>query len=91
MENESAVTATIFDKNYPLLLKHLKAAEEIEAYSRAIRRVGDYFDQQIDHLTEVDLMDYFTELRETHSWSSIKLDLYGLKFYHEQNLGWRRV
>jgi hypothetical protein len=25
MENESAVTATIFDKNYPLLLKHSEA------------------------------------------------------------------
>lgn len=27
-------------------------------------------------------MDYFTDLRETHSWSSVKLDLYGLKLYH---------
>lgn len=31
-------------------------------------------------------MDYFTDLRETHSWSSVKLDLYGLKFYHEHVL-----
>ena len=29
----------------------------IEAYSRAIRRVGDYFDHQIDDLSEVDLSD----------------------------------
>ena len=90
MEDVSAVAATIFDKSYQLHLKHLKLKglqpKTIEAYSRAIRRVGDYFDHQIDHLTEADLMDYFTDLRETHSWSSVKLDLYGLKFYHEHVL-----
>lgn len=87
MEDMSAVAATIFDQNYELHQKHLKLKglqpKTIEAYSRAIRRVGDYFDHQIDDLTEADLMDYFTDLRETHSWSSVKLDLYGLKFYHE--------
>ena len=90
MEDVSAVAAPNFDKNYRLHLKHLKLKglqpKTIEAYSRAIRRVGDYFDHQIDHLTEADLMDYFTDLRETHSWSSVKLDLYGLKFYHEHVL-----
>jgi len=87
MANKSAGTATVFDKNYQLLLKHLKLKglqpKTVEAYSRAIRRVGDYFDHRIDQLTETDLVDYFTDLGETHSWSSVKLDLYGLKFYHE--------
>jgi integrase/recombinase XerD len=90
MEDVSAVAATNFDKNYRLHLKHLKLKglqpKTMEAYSRAIRRVGDYFDHQIDRLTEADLMDYFTDLRETHSWSSVKLDLYGLKFYYEHVL-----
>ncbi len=90
MENMSAVAATNFDKNYQLHLKHLKLKglqpKTIEAYSRAIRRAGEYFDHRIDDLTETDLMDYFTDLRETHSWSSVKLDLYGLKFYHEHVL-----
>ena len=31
-------------------------------------------------------MDYFTDLRETYSWSSVKLDLYGLKFHYEHVL-----
>ena len=31
-------------------------------------------------------MDYFTDLHETHSWSSVKLDLYGLKFHYEHVL-----
>ncbi len=79
-------SSSLFDKNYELLLKHLKfkglqpktIAEY--SYSRAIRRTGDYFDHQIDDLTEADLLDYFTDLRETHSWRSVKLDLHELKF-----------
>ena len=90
MEDMSAVATTIFDQNYELHQKHLKLKglqpKTIEAYSRAIRRVGDYFDHQIEDLTEVDLLNYFSDLSETHSWSSIKLDLYGLKFYHEHVL-----
>jgi integrase/recombinase XerD len=90
MEDMSAVAATIFDKNYELHQKHLKLKglqpKTIEAYSRAIRRAGDYFDHQIDNLSEADLLNYFSDLSETHSWSSIKLDLYGLKFYHEHVL-----
>jgi hypothetical protein len=78
MEDISAVAATIFDKHYDLHQKHLKLKglqpKTIEAYSRAIRRVGNYFDHQIDDLGEADLMDYFSDLRETHSWSSVKLD-----------------
>ncbi len=43
-----------FDQNYQLHLKHLKLKglqpKTIEAYSRAIRRVGERFDHQIDSL-----------------------------------------
>ena len=31
-------------------------------------------------------MDYFSELLVTHSWSAVKLDLYGLKFYTQHVL-----
>lgn len=83
---EASVKA-IFEQNYQSHLKHLKLKgmqpKTIEAYSRAIRRVGDYFDHQIDNLSEQELTDYFIDLVESHSWSSVKLDLYGLKFYYE--------
>ena len=59
MEDVSAVAATDFEKNYELHLKHLKLKglqpKTIEAYSRAIRRIGDYFDHQIDDLSEVEV------------------------------------
>jgi integrase/recombinase XerD len=75
-----------FKQNYQSQLKHLGfkglQPKTIEAYSRAIRRIGDRFDQQIDSLSEQQLTDYFTELVASHSWSTVKLDLYGLKFYY---------
>src|SRR5487761_2217879 len=74
------------DQQYHTHLKHLKLKglqpKTIEAYSRAIRRIGERFDDRIDHLTEQQLADYFTELVASHSWSTVKLDLYGLKFYY---------
>ena len=79
-----------FDRQYQSHLKHLKLKglqpKTIEAYSRAIRRIGNHFDHRIDHLTEPQLTTYFTELLGTHSWSAVKLDLYGLKFYYQHVL-----
>ena len=75
-----------FEQNYQSHLKHLKLKglqpKTIEAYSRAIRRIGAYFEHRIDALTEQQLAGYFTDLLASHSWSSVKLDLYGLKFYY---------
>ncbi len=51
----------------------------IEAYARAIRRIGAYFDHRIEGLCEQQLTEYFTDLLASHSWSAVKLDLYGLK------------
>ena len=79
-----------FKHNYARHLQHLKLKglqpKTIEAYSRAIRRIGARFDHQIERLSEAQLTDYFTELVASHSWSTVKLDLYGLKFYYEHVL-----
>ncbi|MBP9714006.1 MAG: hypothetical protein KBD60_09990 [Sterolibacterium sp.] len=40
-----------------------------------------YFSQRIDELSEAQLVDYFSDLIESHAWSLVKLDLYGYKFY----------
>ena len=77
--------AADFDQRYQSHLKHLKLKglqpKTIDAYSRAIRRMGEYFERRIDNLTEAQLTDYFTDLIASHSWSAVKLDLYGYKFY----------
>ena len=78
--------ATQFDQQYQTHLKHLKLKglqpKTIDAYARAIRRIGEYFSRQIDGLSEAQLTNYFSDLITTHSWSAVKLDLYGLKFYY---------
>ena len=79
-----------FNKYYRKHQKCLKLGglqpKTIEAYSRAIRRIGNYFDSRIDSLTSDQLLDYFNELLECHSWSTVKLDLYGLKFFYTKVL-----
>lgn len=75
-----------FKHRYETHLKHLRLKglqpKTIEAYARAIRRIGAYFELRIDDLSEAQLTNYFTDLLDSHSWSAVKLDLYGLKFYY---------
>lgn len=79
-----------FKLNYQTHLQHLKLKglqpKTIDAYSRAIRRIGAYFDYNINDLSEKQLADYFSDLLSSHSWSTIKLDLYGLKFFYQHVL-----
>ena len=87
MTAPSIAPAAHFNRQYQTHLKHLKLKGlqpntiDAYAYARAIRRLGEYFGQQIDDLSEEQLADYFSDLIATHSWSAVKLDLYGLKFY----------
>jgi integrase/recombinase XerD len=52
-----------FNHYYALHCKHLKLKglqhKTIEAYTRAIRRIGLYFDYQMDDLSHDQLLDYF--------------------------------
>ena len=80
-----------FDQHYQTHLKHLKLKglqpKTIDAYSRAIRHMGAYFDYSINNLSPAQLTDYFSSLVDSYSWSAVKLDLYGFKFYTEHVLG----
>ncbi|MCF6254300.1 MAG: site-specific integrase [Thiomicrorhabdus sp.] len=75
-----------FNDLYDKQLKHLRLQglrhKTIDAYSRAIRRMGEAFDYKIEALTEDQLLDHFSSLLQTHSISTVKLDLYGLKFFY---------
>lgn len=90
-------TETTFKQDYEKHLQHLELKgfqpKTIDAYSRAIRRIGKYFDDEINDLSEQQLTDYFVDLLGTHSWSAVKLDLYGLKFFyrHVLNRPWQHV
>lgn len=75
-----------FNKHYTAHCKHLKLAgyqpKTIEAYARALRRIGNYFNCKLYNLTHNQLLDYFHDLLESRSWSAVKLDLYGLQFFY---------
>ena len=63
-----------------------KRPSTIDAYSRAVRRITQYFDQVPDTLTTAHLKQYFNSLIKTHSWSTIKLDRNGLQFFYRYTL-----
>jgi len=52
-----------------------------------MRRIGAYFDYQLEDLTQDQLLGYFHDLLGRLSWSAVKLDLYGLKFFYTYVLG----
>lgn len=83
--------ACSFEQRYQTHLQHLQLKglqpKTVDAYARAIRRMGAYFDHQIDALSPAQLTDYFTSLLGTHSWSAVKHDLYGYKFFTLHVLG----
>lgn len=86
-----------FIKLYDKQVKCLRLAgyqrKTVEAYTRSLRRIGNYFNGRIDNLTEDQLLDYFTEVVDRYSWSTLKLDIHGLKFFYEHVLqrSWEHV
>jgi integrase len=84
------LSQSVFERHYAAHLKHLRLKglqpKTIEAYARGVRRMGDYFDHEIDNLSRDQLTDYFGDMVGKRSWSAIKLDLYGYKFYTEHVL-----
>lgn len=86
-----------FNKLYKRHLRSLKlqgkAKKTIDAYSRAVRRVSNYFDCCPDKLKPEQLEDYFAALVESHSWSTVKIDRLGLQFFWKYvlKLDWKWV
>ena len=86
-----------FNKHYEHHLRSLKlqgkAKNTIDSYSRAVRRVRDYFDCCPDKLKPEQLEKYFSDLVDSHSWSTVKIDRCGLQFFwkHALKLDWKWV
>lgn len=80
-----------FASQYRSHLQHLQLKglrpKTIEAYARAMRRIGAHFNFEVSALSPAQLAEYFTAMKAQHSWSGVKLDLYGLKFFTQHVLG----
>jgi integrase/recombinase XerD len=79
--------AGLYDRHQKLLKLQGKAQKTIEAYSRAVRRIRDHYDCSPDQLKQEQLENYFVELIERYSWSTVKLDRLGLMFFWKHVLG----
>lgn len=79
-----------FDHLYELMLQDLVLQglrpKTIEAYSRSMRRVADFFDRCPDDLKPEELKTYFASLVKSHSWSTVKLDRCGIQFFYRHVL-----
>ena len=71
----------LYQRHLRLLKLQGKAQKTIDAYSRAVRRINEYFDCCPDQLTVEQLETYFSRLVESHSWSTVKIDRNGLQFF----------
>lgn len=71
----------LYERHLRLLKLQGKSQSTIDAYSRAVRRINQHFDCCPDQLTPDQLEQYFSDLVESHSWSTVKLDRLGLQFF----------
>jgi site-specific recombinase XerD len=77
---------SLYQQHVNALHRQGKAASTIDVYSRAVRRITEFFDLCPDQLTQDHLKDYFTALVKSHSWSTVKIDRNGLQFFYQHVL-----
>ena len=84
---------SLYQKHVSALQRQGKADSTVDVYSRAVRRITEFYDQCPDKLTVDQLKDYFTALIKSHSWSTVKIDRNGLQFFykHVLNKDWQWV
>ncbi len=76
----------LYDQHLTNLKLQGKRPATIDAYSRAVRRITQFYGCCPDTLTTDQLKHYFVSLIETHSWSTVKLDRCGLQFFYRYTL-----
>ena len=85
----------LFDANVNAMRLHGLRSKTIDSYSRTLRRVAGHFDRCPDDLSPDDLKEYFAALLEQYSWSTIKVDLCGLQFFHryvlDREMEWIKI
>jgi integrase/recombinase XerD len=98
-----ASIASVEKKESKINAKHEKLARALKlqgmaesttkCYLRGFRRVCEYFNRLPDYLLVSEFEQYFADLIDTHSWSTVKIDLNALVFYWKFVLKrkWRHV
>ena len=74
---------SLYRKHVSALKRQGKADSTIDVYSRAVRRITEFFDCPPDVLALEQFEAYFEALVQTHSWSTVKIDRNGLQFFYK--------
>jgi site-specific recombinase XerD len=83
----------LYQRHLRLLKLQGKSQKTIDAYARAVRRIGEHFDCCPDQLTLEQREQFFSDLVKSHSWSTVKIDRNGLQFFwkHVLKRDWQWV
>lgn len=83
----------LYQRHLRLLKLQGKSQKTIVAYARAVRRIKEHFDCCPDQLSLKQREQFFSDLVESHSWSTIKVDRNGLQFFwkHVLKQDWQWV
>lgn len=76
----------LYQQHVNALHRQGKADTTIDSYSRAIRRITEFYDQCPDRLGQEQIKGYFDSLIKSHSWSTVKVDRNGLQFFYKHIL-----
>ena len=71
----------LYQRHLRLLKLQGKSKSTIDAYARAVRRISEHFDCCPDQLSLEQREQFFSDLVESHSWSTVKVDRNGLQFF----------
>ena len=71
----------LYERHLRLLKLDGKSQKTIDGYSRGVRRISECFDCCPDQLTLEQREQYFSDLIDSHSWSTVKVDRNGLQFF----------
>jgi len=77
---------SLYQQHVSALTRQGKAAATIDGYSRAVRRITEYYNICPDRLNQAHLKEYFDSLIKSHSWSTVKIDRNGLQFFYKHVL-----
>ena len=74
---------------------HALRIKTIDSYRRTLFRVAGHFSRCPDDLKPDELKEYFSTMLEQYSWSTIKVDLSSLQFFHryalEREMEWVKI
>jgi integrase len=86
---------SLYEEMIRAMKLHGLRTRTIESYCSSMRRVTHYFDRCPDDVTPSELKDFFSTMLEHYSWSTIRVTLSALQFFHryvlDREMQWVKI